>query len=320
MAERELEQAMLEFAAGDVDVLVCTSIIESGLDIPNTNTLIVNRADQFGLAQLYQLRGRVGRGARRAYAYLLHPKVTSLTAAARQRLEAIAEATELGAGFRIAMRDLEIRGAGELLGSKQHGHIAAVGFDLYTRLLAQAVQETKERQETARPEGPKLDRASEAAAMVLPLEAAVQINLPLDAYLPETYVRDSTLRLRLYRRLAALTSEKEIADMESEMQDRFGLLPEEAEHLFYQLRLKLRALEAEVKVITVEERQIVVRAESLEDLDRDWLQRRLGDRGRVSRRAVWIPLDEAPAGTEHGAERWRTSLIAVLQAMAEGLR
>ena len=144
MPERELSAVMLAFAEGDYDVLVCTSIIESGLDIPNANTIIINRADMFGLAQLYQLRGRVGRSAVRAYAYLLVDKYKTLSEDARRRLEAIQEASELGAGFRIAMHDLEIRGAGELLGSRQHGHIAAVGFDLYTRLLAQAVNEARE--------------------------------------------------------------------------------------------------------------------------------------------------------------------------------
>jgi transcription-repair coupling factor (superfamily II helicase) len=311
MAERELEQVMLEFAAGNVDVLVCTSIIESGLDIPNANTLIVNRADRFGLAQLYQLRGRVGRGARRAYAYLLHPKFTSLSEAARQRLETIGEATELGAGFRIAMRDLEIRGAGELLGARQHGQIAAVGFDLYTRLLAQAVQEARVQKQMSGQREAGSNSEDQIAAYVQPLEKSVQISLPLDAYLPEPYVQDSTLRLQLYRRLASVTREQEIDEMRAELEDRFGPVPEEAENLFYQLRLKLHALAADAKAIVVEERQIAVRADSLEELDRSWLQRRLGDRARVSRRAVWLPLD--------GEERWRTSLMAVLQAIVEGL-
>ena len=311
MAERELEQVMLEFAGGKVDVLVCTSIIESGLDIPNANTLIVNRADAFGLAQLYQLKGRVGRSAQRAYAYFMHPLLTGLTETARQRLETISEATELGAGFRIAMRDLEIRGAGELLGARQHGHIAAVGFDLYTRLLAHAVQEARIQRQTAGRTLPAGERAEEMAAYVQPLEQAVQINLPLAAYLPGSYVLDSALRLQLYRRLAGLTSEEEIDDLHAELQDRFGPLPDEAENLFFQLKLKLHALTAGVKAITTEEGQILVRADSLEDLDRTWLQRRLGDRARVTRRAVWLPLDDD--------DRWRTVLTATLQAIAEGL-
>jgi transcription-repair coupling factor (superfamily II helicase) len=312
MAERELEKVMLEFAAGNVDVLVCTSIIESGLDIPNANTLIVHHAERFGLAQLYQLKGRVGRGARRAYAYFLHPKFTSLGDTARQRLETISEATELGAGFRIAMRDLEIRGAGDLLGRRQHGHIAAVGFDLYTRLLAQAVQQARAQREAAegQPEGPAGEE-EETAAYLRPLEASVQINLPLDAYLPEAYVPDESLRLQLYRRLAGLATKKGIDEMQAELEDRFGPLPVEAENLFYQLRLKIDALAAGVKAITIEEGQIVIRADSLEEIDRTWLQRRLGDRARVARRAVWLPLDDD--------ERWRTLLAAVLQAMVEGL-
>jgi transcription-repair coupling factor (superfamily II helicase) len=310
MAERELEQVMLEFAAGKADVLVCTSIIESGLDIPNANTLIVNRADRFGLAQLYQLRGRVGRGARRAYSYLMHPRTSSLSEAARQRLQTISEATELGAGFRIAMRDLEIRGAGELLGTRQHGHIAAVGFDLYTRLLAKSVQEARTQRRLA--DGATGDRSpEEAISYVLPLEQAVQINLPLAAYLPDSYVRDSTLRLQLYRRLAGVSEQKEIEDLRAEMEDRFGPLPEEAQNLFYLLELKLLALAAGAKALVTEEGQAVIRAESLEDLDREWLQRRLGDRGRVSRRAVWLPMNEE--------ERWRTTLVAALQAIGEGL-
>jgi transcription-repair coupling factor (superfamily II helicase) len=311
MAERELEQVMLEFAGGNVDVLVCTSIIESGLDIPNANTLIVNRADRFGLAQLYQLRGRVGRGAQRAYGYFLHPPFASLSETARQRLQTISEATELGAGFRIAMRDLEIRGAGELLGARQHGHIAAVGFDLYTRLLAQAVHEARVQGRTAGQSVPETSLEGEMTAIVQPLGQAVQINLPLAAYLPESFVPDAKLRLQLYRRLSGLTGEKELDELHAELEDRFGSLPEQAENLFFQLRLKLHALLGGVKAISTEEGQAVIRADSLEDLDRTWLQRRLGDRARVARRAVWLPLDED--------DRWRTVLIAGLQAIAEGL-
>jgi transcription-repair coupling factor (superfamily II helicase) len=310
MAERELERVMLDFASGKVDVLVCTSIIESGLDIPNANTLIVNRADHFGLAQLYQLRGRVGRGARRAYAYFLHPAVSTLGETARQRLATIAEATELGAGFRIAMRDLEIRGAGDLLGARQHGHIAAVGFDLYTRLLARAVQEARSQRPGSDGQGPG-PATDETAAYVQPLESTVQINLPLAAYLPGDYVPDGNLRLQLYRRSASLATQNEVDDLEAELKDRFGPLPSHAENLFFLLQLKLHALRAEARAIVVEEGQVVIRADSLEEVDRERLQRRLGERGRVSRRAVWIPLDEE--------DRWRTSLIAALQAIAEGL-
>jgi transcription-repair coupling factor (superfamily II helicase) len=266
----------------------------------------------------------VGRGARRAYAYFLHAKTSSLSEASRQRLETISEATELGAGFRIAMRDLEIRGAGELLGARQHGHVAAVGFDLYSRLLAKAVQEAKAHRQTATPPMPGAAREGarthqqfrgairdEAAAYLQPLESPIQINLPLAAHLPEDYVPDTMLRLQIYRRLAALTNEKQVDDLQAELQDRFGVLPIQAQDLFFQLRLKIQALAAGAKAITTEEGQVVVRADSLEEVDRAWLQRRLGDRARVARRAVWIPLNDD--------DRWRTVLVAALQAVAEGL-
>src|SRR6185503_17344566 len=168
---------MIEFLAGEFDVLVSTTIIENGLDMPNVNTILIDRADRLGLAQLYQLRGRVGRGAVRAYAYLLTPKHHELNPDASKRLEAIAEASELGAGFRIAMRDLEIRGAGELLGAKQHGQIAAVGFDLYTRLLAQAVREL-------RGEAPQRVTGQDASTYLNPLAEGIQLNLPIPAYVP----------------------------------------------------------------------------------------------------------------------------------------
>jgi transcription-repair coupling factor (superfamily II helicase) len=186
-----------------------------------------------------------------------------------------------------------------------------VGFDLYTRLLARSVQEARAQREMAAG-GLKEGLPEETMSYVLPLEQAVQINLPLAAYLPDSYVHDSTLRLQLYRRLAGVSEQKEINDLQAEMEDRFGPLPEEAQNLFYLLQLKLLALAAGAKALVTEEGQIVIRADSLEDLDREWLQRRLGDRGRVSRRAVWLPMNEE--------ERWRTILVAALQAIAEGLR
>jgi transcription-repair coupling factor (superfamily II helicase) len=301
MPERELEQVMLDFMRGTSDVLVCTSIIESGLDIPNANTIIMNRADRFGLAQLYQLRGRVGRGAVRAYAYLLTPKNYELGEAARKRLEAIAEASELGAGFRIAMRDLEIRGAGELLGARQHGHIAAVGFDLYCRLLAQAVRELKG-------ESPELVTGDEAMAYLTPLSEGVQINLPLPVYLPEDYVPEETLRLQLYRRLAGLLSEDEIDTMAQELEDRFGELPEPVANLLYQLKLKVLAMESGVQAISLDSSQIVIKAEGLEVLDREGLQRRVGSQTRVSRRQIWLPLHPNPS-------LWEAELEKILRLM-----
>ena len=187
MAEGSLEQVMITFAGGAADVLVCTTIIESGLDIPNANTIIIDRADTLGLAQLYQLRGRVGRSSRRAYAYLLYRRRERLSDEARKRLQAIFNASELGAGFQIALSDLEIRGAGNILGGEQSGHMAAVGFDLYSRLLAEAVEEVKARRELREP--------------ILPPTQAV-LDLPIDAHLPDDYVPDEAQKLELYRRLA----------------------------------------------------------------------------------------------------------------------
>jgi transcription-repair coupling factor (superfamily II helicase) len=300
MPERELERAMLDFAAGEVDVLVCTSIIQNGLDIPNANTLIVNRADRFGLAQLYQLRGRVGRSAARAYAYFLHARHQRLSETARKRLQTILEASELGSGFRIAMQDLEIRGAGELLGARQHGHIAAVGFDLYCRMLAQAVRELKGEEPS--------QLLGEEAAYLQPLHSGVQINLPLAVSLPEDYVPDEKLRLHLYRRLAGLSTLAEVDDIAQELEDRFGELPQAAENLLYQLRLKILAMAAGVQVISTEEGQVVIKAKGVGRAEEKWLQRRLGNKARVGRRQVWLPLD--------AQGRWRELLPDILQTMA----
>lgn len=284
MRERQLEQVMVNFVAGQFDVLVCTTIIESGLDMPNVNTIIIDRADRMGLAQLYQLRGRVGRGAVQAYAYLLTPKHHELNADARKRLEAITEASDLGSGFRIAMRDLEIRGAGELLGSKQHGQIAAVGFDLYTRLLAQAIRELSGEE----PE--LLATHEEATAYLSPLSEGIQLNLPIPAYVPEDYLPEEKLRFRLYRRLAGVAALEGINEMAKELEDRFGTMPEPVANLLYQLKLKLLAMDAGVKSVVTEVGQIVIRADSLENIDRAGLQRRLSPAARVTRRQVSLPL------------------------------
>ncbi|HEY63637.1 MAG TPA: transcription-repair coupling factor [Caldilineae bacterium] len=303
MPERELERVMMQFAKGEIDVLVCTNIIESGLDIPNANTIIINRADQFGLAQLYQLRGRVGRGAVRAYAYLLYDKGKKLSPEARRRLETIVEASELGAGFQVAMRDLELRGAGELLGVRQHGHIAAVGFDLYCRLLAQAIQEAKERM--ARGEEARSDGDKAPPLLEDPIAPTVSLDLPLPSAIPESYVPDSGLRLQLYRRMAGLTSVRQVEEMERELVDRFGTIPPEVQNLLYQIRVKILAVNAGIQAIAREGGQLVLRSEALERVNRDALQRRLGQRARVERRAIWIPM----------RENWQTELIRVLELL-----
>ncbi len=210
MGEGQLERVMLAFARGDFDVLVCTTIIESGLDIPNANTIVIDRADALGLAQLYQLRGRVGRSSRRAYAYLLYRRRERLSDIARKRLAAIFNASELGAGFQIALSDLEIRGAGNILGGEQHGHMAAVGFDLYTRMLAEAVEDEKAVLEHREPRHTR--------------QSAV-IDIPVDAYLPDDYVPEEPQKLELYRRLGRVATQRELDAIRDEMLDRYGPLP-----------------------------------------------------------------------------------------------
>lgn len=240
MAETQLSAVMRRFTNAEIDILLSTTIIESGLDIPNANTLIVDRADTFGLAQLYQLRGRVGRGAMRAYAYFFRHNKMSPTQEGQQRLEVIAENTQLGAGYSIAMRDLEIRGAGELLGTRQHGFIQSVGFHLYTRMLADAVRRLRRiATDVLKVDGGKLDAAF--SSFNLPLSIPVNVDLPLAVGIPVGYISDQDLRLRLYRRIADLRDETELDALGSEFRDRFGQLPEMVQNLFYQIRVKLRA-------------------------------------------------------------------------------
>ena len=246
MKEGELEVVMAQFTGGDIDILVCSTIIESGLDIPNANTLIVNQADKFGLTQLYQLRGRIGRGANLAYAYFLYDMDKKLTPDAGKRLRTIFEAAELGAGFSIAMKDLEIRGAGNLLGTKQSGHISAVGFNLYTRLLAEAAEESK-----AQKAGETVDKSRQLPAPT--------IALPLPAYIPQGYVEDVSTRLSLYHRLAGVKNEEQIEVLKYDFRDRFGSPPPEVENLLYAVRLKLLAARAGIESISTEEGWIVLR-------------------------------------------------------------
>ena len=258
MPETELASVMHRFNGGEIDLLLSTTIIESGLDIPNANTLVVDRADTLGLAQLYQLRGRVGRGAARAYAYFFRHRKLSPTLEGQQRLEVIAENTQLGAGYSIAMRDLEIRGAGELLGTRQHGHIQAVGFHLYTRLLADAVRRIR-LAAGDRSRGPGAGMAIPLAQFQQPISMPVNVELPLSVGIPADYIQDLDLRLRLYRRIADLRDETEIEALASEFNDRFGPLPEMLRNLFYQMRVKLRAEAAGLSSIGWETGQIILR-------------------------------------------------------------
>jgi len=238
MRERQLEEVMRKFLSREYDVLVSTMIIESGLDLPNVNTIIVNRTDTFGLAQLYQLRGRVGRSARKAYAYLLVPPNRVMTETAMKRLKAIEEFEDLGSGFQLAMRDLEIRGAGNLLGSEQHGFIVNVGFDLYTRLLEEATSELK---------GVPVERKREA-----------QLVTTLEAFLPTKYVENDPEKMNLYKSLADADTVAAVNELAAEVADRFGRLPPPAENLFELRRLRVRAAEAGVDKLILRDGGVVM--------------------------------------------------------------
>ena len=239
MSERELERVMLRFVQDELDVLVATTIIENGLDIPRVNTIIIDRADRYGLSQLYQLRGRVGRSDRRAYAYLLIPSDETLSDVARKRLAAIREFSDLGAGFRVAALDLEIRGAGNLLGAEQHGQIDAVGFDLYCQLLEHTVEELK---------GQKAEE-----------EVSTSLNLNLDIRIPEAYIPDSSQRLRMYKRISSAADEPELEGLRQEMIDRFGQYPEPVENLFRYARLRRESLDLQIQSIEKQKGQVFVR-------------------------------------------------------------
>ncbi len=314
MPEGQLAAVMRRFNAGKTDILLSTTIIESGLDIPNANTLIVDRADTFGLAQLYQLRGRVGRGAARAYSYFFRHNKMTPTQDGQQRLEVIAENTQLGAGYSIAMRDLEIRGAGDLLGTRQSGHIQAVGFHLYTRLLADAVRRIRA-VESQMPvlgeaEGSKVEEPEltfRPSTFDLPLSMPVNVDLPLAVGIPADYIGDQDLRLRLYRRIADMRDETEIDALASEFRDRFGQLPAITQNLFYQMRVKLRAEKAGLSAISWESGQIVLRYPISGDAKN---AKRLADLGpgiRGGKSAYWCSF----------GEMWQSKLLDVLGMILE---
>jgi transcription-repair coupling factor (superfamily II helicase) len=288
MPEGELSDIMSSFTDGEIDVLLSTSIIESGLDIPNANTLIVDRADQFGLTQLYQLRGRVGRGALRAYAYFFHHSRGG-TPEALQRLDIISENSQLGAGYSIALRDLEMRGAGDLLGRRQHGHIAAVGFHLYTQLLGEAVRRLRDETEAS--------VIPELPTGVLPLQ--ISVELPLSGALTTDYIPDRSLRLQLYRRMAGLRTLEEVELMHGELSDRFGTPPQEVESLLYQLRVKVIAAEAGITSIVSEAGQILIQFVPGRRPSGD-----LGPEVRMSKRGMWLT-----------SATWQESLMRLLQSL-----
>jgi transcription-repair coupling factor (superfamily II helicase) len=308
MDEHILEKAMTAFTTAEVEILLCTSIIESGLDIPNANTLIVDRADMFGLAQLYQLRGRVGRGANRAYAYFFHEKTHKLTPEARERLDIVAEQTELGAGYGIAMRDLEMRGAGDILGVRQHGQIVAVGFHLYTRLLARAVKQIKA--QTGVSSQTNVNAVGEITVTDWDL-GLTSIDLPIPATLPSEFVADRTLRLRLYRRLAEIKDKAKLGEIAAELADRFGSLPEPVQNLIFLMEIKLLAQKAGIEGVASEDGQLVLRSRLWESEEgRAGLGAVLDVRARLSKGKVWLPRAEKP-------DAWREQLITTLNHLAE---
>ncbi|HMQ33360.1 MAG TPA: transcription-repair coupling factor [Chloroflexaceae bacterium] len=329
LEERELERVMLDFFEGRFDVLVCTTIIESGLDVPNANTIVIDDATNFGLAQLYQLRGRVGRSANRAYAYLLYKQEKAMTEEAQARLEAIQEATELGAGFRVAMRDLEIRGAGNLLGAEQSGHIAAVGFDLYSRLLEQAVRQLKSgvdaRRDEERAGAPMGEEDGVAEAMVSLSEAArklvisekilvsplVTLDLPLTAYLPAGYIADERVRLAMYQRMVEAQTVEEVKELRKELQDRFGQPPEEALHLLTWLQIKALALQAGVSSVVASPGEFVIRLPILDGPARERLRRRFGRDATVKVGPQFVRLDRRALDAA-----WTEKLMGVLEVLA----
>jgi transcription-repair coupling factor (superfamily II helicase) len=233
MGEAELERVLLGFMKHDYDVFVCTTIVENGLDIPLANTMLIENAERYGLSELYQLRGRVGRSNRRAYAYLLVPADTQLSEVARKRLAALKEFSDLGAGFKIAALDLELRGAGNLLGGEQHGHIEAVGYDTYVRLLEETVRELKGEE--------------------VPLEIHATLNLGLDIRIPPAYISDEAQRLRSYKRIADVKDAQQAAQIADELADRYGPVPEEVATLLRFSLLKSQAQSAGVE--SIERRQ-----------------------------------------------------------------
>jgi len=277
MDERMLEQRMLRFLRGDVDVLVCTSIIESGIDIPQANTLIVERSDAFGLAQLYQIRGRVGRSRERAYAYLLYPSAAALTVEGAQRLSALSDYTELGAGFKIAMRDLEIRGAGNLLGDEQSGHVAALGFELYMQMLDEAVAGLEEG-------GGDQDWEP------------VRLDVNVDAYVPADYIPYEQAKVDVHRRIAASREVADLVLLREELLDRFGELPEPLKNLIALQQARIKLGQAGARAVTFRGDRLAVTPIELDSVRakkiRQQIPEALYESGK-SQLSVRIPKDPA---------------------------
>jgi transcription-repair coupling factor (superfamily II helicase) len=297
MDEALLEKVMMAFAHGEADVLLCSTIIESGLDIPNVNTIVVNNAHRLGLTQLYQLRGRVGRSANQAYAYLLYPLDSHLTQDASRRMEAVFEAQDLGAGFSIAMKDLEIRGTGNLLGAEQSGHATSIGFDLYTRMIGDAVERLRG----------------------VPVEEppAISINLPLTMLLPDEYVGSEAERLTLYRRLANVATPSDIADLEDEMRDRFGALPVPVQNLVAVVKLKLKARDARVASISLDRESLALRAQPGAVYDRVSLYRNYGSEAKISNALLRIPRRSLEEDWMHAVNEVLDCMLVLQDSLAK---
>ncbi len=303
MPPDSLEHVMDSFASQEFDVLVCTTIIQAGLDMPNANTLIVDDADRLGLTQLYQLRGRVGRSSIRAYAYFLFRRDRVLTPTAERRLRAILSAAELGAGFRLAMKDLEIRGAGNILGAEQSGNVAAVGFDLYTRLLSEAIEEVRKGKPAHVPDEPGL---TGGRTLLAAGAARAPVDLPADARIPTGYVEDTGTRLAVYERLANLVDPSEVETIRAELRDRFGPLPQQVDDLLLavDIRAQTGQLRGMARAIATEGAEIVVRLRDVYWLDREAIRRALPN-ANVGHLQIRIP-----AGAGAG---WREQLRQLME-------
>jgi transcription-repair coupling factor (superfamily II helicase) len=295
MSEDELATVMVDFESAKFDVLVCTTIIESGLDIPNVNTIIVERSDRFGLAQLYQLRGRVGRSGRRAYAYFLYDPRRSLTEQADKRLDVISGLHELGQGFKIALRDLEIRGAGNLLGTEQHGAIAAVGFEMYLQMLQSAVTKLR-------------TGADETAVGDVLSTEEMNLDLPLDHFIPRSYIRDEKQRLGAYRQLAGAEDDEELESALRSLEDRYGPGPAQLGNLAFSLRVKLKGQRMGLRAVVAEGHDIAIRVDPERLLDVDELSRRM---------AGGISIHPNRLKMRRQGEGWQGDLLRLLDEMLD---
>jgi transcription-repair coupling factor (superfamily II helicase) len=297
--ERALEERMLEFLRGDAQVLVCTSIIESGLDIPQANTLVVEDSHTFGLAQLYQIRGRVGRRRERAYAYLLYPAAAALTQDAAQRLTALSDYTELGSGVRIALRDLEIRGAGNLLGDEQSGHVAALGFELYMQMLDEAVGALAE------------DGHAEAA------EEPVRLDVNVDAYVPADYIPYEQAKIDVHRRIAAAREVSELALLRDELEDRFGPVPEPLANLLSLQQARIKLGRAGARVVSFRNGRLAVTPIELDSHGARALRERVPEALYESGRSqVSLRVSEDPGERFPAVVRAADALLEVTRAAA----